>query len=357
MHFVDRLTQISLDLRHVPIIHRRSHLQGRLHELNQRLCRRMISRGKISIDVENLEDDDEEGLRSHPSFPHTAFGHHAIPSRWSEGNIREDMIRHSVHFVMEPQCVRWPGGQCADSGITGGGIGSGSSMDGGGLISDFEHPQKRNGVVRALRILPDQCRVLDSRERCPFLVRMEVAETGLDANDARLYAMDVDGVALTVEEALGSTRPYGNSILGDGVMVEGGFTPCEIPPELMGDGKPTYHDASNSASRGMHYDQKKDGSFTSAPAATSGGASTSSPSRDPMAYSPGNAEQKAVLSRGGYQGEDAGFYSASDMYGDYNTYEMIREQHYEQVHNELQVRRENEFQPSFNGIPMATTSG
>eukprot|EP01082_Thalassiosira_pseudonana_P000768 g775.t1 g775 contig10:707224-708597(+) len=45
MHFVDRLTQISLDLRHVPPIHRRAVLQDRLRELNQRLCRRIVSKG------------------------------------------------------------------------------------------------------------------------------------------------------------------------------------------------------------------------------------------------------------------------------------------------------------------------
>ena len=45
MHFVDRLTQISLDLRRVaPGIHRQNALMARLTELNQRLCRRMITR-------------------------------------------------------------------------------------------------------------------------------------------------------------------------------------------------------------------------------------------------------------------------------------------------------------------------
>ena len=121
--------------------------------------------------------------------------------------VREDMIQHSVHFPMEPQCVTWPSGMSS--------LQSSATLeeegDGTSIISDFEHPEKHNGVVRALRILPSNCRVLDSAQRCPFLVRIEVVETGLDANYAQLYAMDVSngGVGLTIEETLGSNQNVG----------------------------------------------------------------------------------------------------------------------------------------------------
>ena len=135
---------------------------------------RMAKRGRISIDVE----DDVHQQQHHGGQQH--FNGHArtqIP-QWSEEHIREDMIKHSVHFPMEPQSVRWLGSNDASSNQQ---DTTATSVDGGGgvtyAISDFEHPPKHNGVVRALRILPQNFRVLDSAQRCPFLVRMEVVET------------------------------------------------------------------------------------------------------------------------------------------------------------------------------------
>ena len=281
MHFVDRLTQISLDLRHVPPVHRRSHLQERLRELNARLCRRMATRGRISVDVD-LEYDPNGELRHHPPYPYQP---HVVHHQWTEDNVREDMIQHSVHFPMEPECVRWPGGLDDDCQ--------------GSVSSDFERPQQRNGVVRALRVLPDQCRVLDSRERCPFLVRMEVAETGLEANDARLYTTDVSGVGLTVEETLGAVRQHKKS--PNSGVYEGGFTTCEIPPELMR--KQAYQ---ASIHKGL-----------------------SPLTEDSCSHV--EARQEKAVPRGGYQGPEYN----PPSYGDYNTYEMVRDHHYEQLHQEI----------------------
>ena len=118
MHFIDRLTQISLDLRRVPPMHRQSHLRLRLMELNRRLCRRMATRGRISIDV-------EDSFEQHQN--------HRIPAQWCEEHIREDMIRHSVHLPMEPQCVRWPCG----GGSTTSAVQNDSEQS---TIADFEHP-------------------------------------------------------------------------------------------------------------------------------------------------------------------------------------------------------------------------
>ncbi|KAL7521038.1 hypothetical protein ACHAWX_005732 [Stephanocyclus meneghinianus] len=308
MHFVDRLSQISLDLRRVPPAHRRTHLQERLREMNERLCRRMVTRGRISIDVESSNSQDGQfGY-------HSSYHHHSHPMpQWSEDNIREDMIQHSVHFPMEPQSVRWPGGS---------GDGDNSAL------SDFERPQQRNGVVRALRILLDKCRVLDSRERCPFLVRMEVVETGLDANDARLYAMDAAGVGLTVEEALGTTRPHRNSILGNGANIESGFASCAVPPELM---------------RSRICQAKKEECLSPL--------SDSAWGHDRVF----DSQEKKAVPRGGYQGPDESYY-APPMYGDYNTFELVRDHHYEQLHQELRQHRENEFNSPYLDAPMVTSS-
>ena len=311
MHFVDRLSQISLDLRNVPPVHRRAHLQDRLRDLNARLCRRMMTKGRISIDVESEID-----LNGYHTPQHHYHHHHYSQNsmhQWTEDNIREDMIQHSVHFVMEPQSVRWPGGQVESRQNS--------------ALSDFERPQQRNGVVRALRILPDKCRVLDSRERCPFLVRMEVAETGMEANDARLYATDSVAIGLTVEEALGTARYNTKELNG---AANEGFTSCEIPPELMRTrtNKPKKQESLSPLSDEA-WRQHKSSVF--------------------------GARDDAPVLRGGYQGPDY----EPPMYGDYNTYEMVRDHHYEQLHGEI---RDNINSPYYdapivsNSEPLSTGS-
>lgn len=318
MHFVDQLTQISLDLRHVPPVHRQSHLQQRLMELNRRLCRRMATRGRISIDVED----------SYDSSSH--YGHASVP-QWSEENIREDMIRHSVHFPMEPQCVCWPGSSYSSVNNI-----KRSQRHDNSVISDFENLEKSSGVVRALRILPNNCRVLASSQRCPFLVRMEVVETGLDANDARLYAVDVPGgVGVAIQEALGSIRSYRDSVVFGDQVAQCGFAPCEIPPELMMESQCQSKQLSTNDASSQHIDDARhdfespqsgnadSGLFTDALSPSYSGTETS--------------ENRAVLSRGGYQSGDDGY----DI--PHATFDMVREHYYDDLHHTLRQQRENQF--------------
>jgi hypothetical protein len=82
MHFIDRLTRISLDLRQIPAIHRHSYLQENLNEMNRRLRRRMVTRGDVSLDVED----------------------HRGPSDWPHVlDITVDMLRYSVHLPVDPK--------------------------------------------------------------------------------------------------------------------------------------------------------------------------------------------------------------------------------------------------------------
>ncbi|KAL7538463.1 hypothetical protein ACHAXR_008573 [Thalassiosira sp. AJA248-18] len=355
------------------IVHRQSHLQLRLSELNGRLCRRMVTKGRVSIDVEDDSPLDYDGRQQQ------YYGHHpASIMQWSEENINEDMIRHSVHFPMEPQCVCWPGGSSTSSSSSSSSSNVASSspsttakeQDGNSILSDFEHPEKHNGVVRALRILPQNCRVLDSAQRCPFLVRMEVVETGLDANDARLYAMDTtddsgsgsggSSIGLTIEEALGSVRGplYGNSILGNDGGVGGiggsfggggvGFDPCGIPPELMvepqrhrRDYRPTGNDSTLPENDGTIHGQHQQRQHAFGPGGGVGASRTPevpTPPYNNFGESTTTEKNKAVLSRGGYQGGgDEGYYASPDPA------DMIREQYYEELHHDLRQQRENDY--------------
>ena len=141
--------------------------------------------------------------------------------------------------------------------------------------------------MQVLNIVVPESVILASRERCPYLVRLEVVETGLDGSDARLYAADAPRLGLTVEEALNMAPSSGsadNSRRGD-------HQPCEIPPELIDDGidhpRARYNDTLPTESR--------------------------------------------ALPRGGWQIEAGG----AD-YMDANNYDTVREQEYEQLHQHMQ---------------------
>ncbi|KAL7556800.1 hypothetical protein ACA910_005237 [Epithemia clementina (nom. ined.)] len=158
MHFVDRLTKLSLDLRRVPKAEREGPLQEGLKEMNRRIRRRMVTRGEVSLDMEDN------------------FG----PDDWPRvEDLKLDMLQHSVHFPLIPQTGTWPTGK-----------------DG------YAPSQETLDVVRVLNIVVSESRILSSRERCPFLVQLEVADTGIEGHDARLYTVGAPRVGSTVEEAL-----------------------------------------------------------------------------------------------------------------------------------------------------------
>ena len=192
MHFLDKLTQISLDLGGVPALQRMAYLKESLCELNRRVRRRMYTKGEVSLDVEDN--------RAAFDWPTTE-------------DIDLDMLKHSVHFALEPKSVTWPG------------------------PDDYnrQDPSRQNecGVMRVLNIVSEDARIMASRERCPFLVLLEVAETGLEGNDARLYASGVDDVSVTLEEAMGLRGITDDGEFESSQSNENGFTPYQIPAELM----------------------------------------------------------------------------------------------------------------------------
>lgn len=139
--------------------------------------------------------------------------------------------------------------------------------------------------MQILNIVVPESRILASRERCPYLVRLEVVETGLDGSDARLYAAGAPRLGLTVEEALAMDSP---SVSTDHCK-HGSFQPCEIPTELV--------DTSNT----------------------------------PPRYNDTSRADSHSLPGGGWQIEAGG---ADFM--DANPYDMVREQEYEQLHQHMQ---------------------
>jgi phosphatidylinositol 4-kinase A len=173
MQFIDRLSKISSDLRMIPSQHRYEVLHEHLHELNRRLRRRMVTRGGISLDVEDH--------RSVYDWPHIH-------------DMSVDMIQHSVHLPLMPQIKSWPNGEPKVQ----------DNND-----PSFELSMPNTEVVRVLNIVVQESKLLSSRERCPFLIHVEVADSGLEGSDARLYTMGSTDLGSTVGETLGILNSVG----------------------------------------------------------------------------------------------------------------------------------------------------
>ena len=205
----------------------------------------MITRGDVSLDVEDHRGPDD--------WPMTS-------------DITSDMLHYSVHLPVDPkQNNSWPAGA--------------------------HTPDDNEGAVRILNIVVDEARVLASRERCPYLVRVEVADTNLRGNDSRLYASGAPGIGATMEEALTMSA-----------STEEDAGNYQIPSELF---------------------------------------APSSDNSDPESVAEDNKDlpedtTPKQLPRGGWQEPEPAYYSHSpeDVYAT-NTYDAVRENQYEQLHHQM----------------------
>lgn len=258
MHFIDRLTKISLDMRGVPVVHRKAYLQDSLKEINRRIRRRMITRGDVSLDVED----------------------HRGPDDWPMiSDVTSDMLMYSVHLPVDPkQNKLWPGGKQTSS------------------VSN-------EGAVRILNIVVEEATVLSSRERCPYLVRVEVVDTNLRGSDSRLYASGAPGLGATMEEAMAmNVRATSSAAMTKGNNQVGGTEDYHIPSELL-------EPSSSSLKKPQSLTIEK---------------------RELLEAKP------KELPRGGWQADEEVFYSHSpeDIYAT-NPYDAVREGEFEQLHHQM----------------------
>jgi len=271
MHFIDLLTKISLDLRLCPGHQRNHYLAERLEELNRRLRRRMISKGNVSLDVE-----DNRGPHDWPTL----------------GDISPDSMKYSIHFPLEPTATVWPGSQ---------GDASASQTHSHSPLLELK---TEHGVMRVLNIVSSKCRVLASRERCPYLVHCEVLETGLEGRDARLYASGSKEVGVTLQETLGVAHSQKFSADDH----NRGFASYRIPSELSSFGTIDSMD-------GSAMDTGKEQSETSSKA--------------------------RLLPRGGGQ-EEGHDHSTFDEPGYVSSpYDLVREEQLQQLHEHFQANQQH----------------
>ena len=281
MHFIDRLSKISSDLRMVPAQYRYNALQDNLHELNRRLRRRMVSRGDISLDV----DDN----RSPYDWPHIE-------------DMSVDMIAHSVHLPLVPQIREWCDGEVHDQ----------NDKNKENTLSNQQIPKTE--VVRVLNIVVHEAKLLSSRERCPFLIHVEVADSGLEGNDARLYTTGLSDIGSTIGEALGMMRTTSNAATSATTVMHGqvqtssrtppNVVPYSIPDELL--------------------------PRMSTPIPTNVGITTNQLSDEIPEYN--------AFLRGGSQNESPYYDVVSGEYM-IDPFDLVRQQDYEQLHYHLHSQR------------------
>ena len=234
-----------------------------LEEMNRRIRRRMVTRGDVSLDVE-----DNRG-----------------PYDWPQlSEITADLLQYSVHLPLDPrQNTRWPGGD-PSKGLTNG------------------------GVVRVLNIIVDESRILSSRERCPFLVHVEVAETGFSGTDSRLYATGAAGLGATVGEALAMTV----NRMGEKTVVGASY---DIPCELL-DLSPV---------QGIQDISKKVVA-----------------QKAEQVFDQSNLTVTDFI-RGGYQGDEHVFYTNNpDGIWGSNPWEDVRQSEYEQLHQQMYAEQQQQ---------------
>lgn len=156
-----------------------------------------------------------------------------------------------------------------------------------------------------LNIVTDECRILASRERCPFLVHLEVAETGLRGSDSRLYASGAPGIGTTIEEALAlSAQASSAAASADPNHVATGYRNYHIPNELLS--TPT------SDIEGAY-----DNTYSAASLQTA------------------SLESQMEMPRGGWQADEAFYYhNPEDVFAS-NAYDSVRENEYQQLHEQM----------------------
>jgi len=168
------------------------------------------------------------------------------------------------------------------------------------------------GTMRVLNIVAPESRILASRERCPFLVHLEVADTGLEGRDARLYASGAFGVGTTVEESLG-INPSASSAAA-AATEHNHESAYRIPSELLD--SPLMNRLLVKKRSDLRIDSDSDDNDESRPGGSNG---------------------EVHFPRGGWQSDEGMYFPPGPS--DYlysNPYDIARQHQYEQLHQEMQ---------------------
>jgi hypothetical protein len=169
------------------------------------------------------------------------------------------------------------------------------------------------GVVRVLNIVPEECRLLASSERCPFLVQMEVLETGLSGSDPQIFINGDDGPP---------PRPVsqgGNTATTQFQPPPGGGEHTSSPPGAHN--MPGWSTAAIPTAYDGHSSQNDS-------ALPSGAESWQQHLTPPSA----SFVDDGGFVRGGWQDED---HSVGEQYGNFENYNQMRQQSFEQLHEQM----------------------
>jgi hypothetical protein len=186
MQFVDQLTQISHDMRLFP----KAETSAGVDLRHRRIRPRMKSRGSISLDVNDNNNNVD------------TFHDDEWPTIY---DLTMDILQYSIHlpFIPSSPARMWPTSASSMSSSNDSNINNlnnknnndnskhnSNSMGDGVHDDDHQNQQQQfqsivdystTKVVQVLNIVVvDETKTLASRERCPFLLHVEVSDTGYE---------------------------------------------------------------------------------------------------------------------------------------------------------------------------------
>lgn len=166
--------------------------------------------------------------------------------------------------------------------------------------------------MRVVNIVSSKCRLLASRERCPFLVHCEVLETGLEGRDARLYTNREDDIGTTVQEVLGVAAERKDT---QDRSFHIKFPPYQIPSEISADDSLSNPQGAMTQSKETHPRKKVKTDIST--------------------------DHNTVRLRGGDQ-EDYSYPNMYDSgYQSFSHYESIQEEQLQRLHEHLQSHQQH----------------
>jgi len=170
---VDNFARIGVELKSYPAKFRNMHLKNALRQCNGFIFHRMVSRvtlpqerqSAVKQEADRAHYYDPYGLEGHSAPHQDSFGYGEDSYHWS--GYRSETVELSS---MSPQEVAK---LCPAAAFH-------------SLHLPLQH--SRDGVLRLLRIAEEECEVLPSKERCPYLVVVEVLEQPYSCNSPMLYS-------------------------------------------------------------------------------------------------------------------------------------------------------------------------
>eukprot|EP01037_Dinobryon_pediforme_P019853 gene19853-20349_t len=211
--FLDNLARIGIELKSYPVKHRQLHLKHALRQCNGFLFHRMVSRVSLPPQPQDRDRDRDKEREADPVHVFDAYGPPHDPYNHNGHNSHSygPSYGHSYGYA-DSDFYR-------GSSSSNGGGGGGESMELSSMSAQeiaklcpaaafhslhLPTQRTRDCVLRILRIVEEECEVLPSKERCPYLVVVEVMAQPYPGSSPLLYSHGFEAMKELAKKTLQS---------------------------------------------------------------------------------------------------------------------------------------------------------